>query len=423
MTIGRVVIVGAGQAGYWVASTLREQGYAGAITLVGDELHTPYERPPLSKEVLAGSVPTDSVALASANELAALNVDMRLGVHVASIQRDSKRIVLGGDTSSHPSPHSSPHQTEALPYDALVLCTGGRARTLPEYSADSPCVHTLRGLDDALRLREALASSLGRLLIIGGGWIGLEVASVARQMGCDVVVAEAAERLCMRSVPADISLALRTLHQKHGVRVMLDTTVDSLTAKASGSMFDARLNSGDMIDDVSNVLVAAGMIANDELARDAGLVCSNGIVVDDTCRTSDAHIYAAGDVAIMRTANGDELRLESWQNAQDQGMAVARAILGQDVNYSPIPLNWSQQYDQFFQIAGYANNAASTVVRNVPSGGTICFYLDGTQHVQGAIGMNAGRDWRFARKLVEGFKGVAASDLADTRQALKALAA
>lgn len=415
MTVGRVVIVGAGQAGGWAARTLRDNGYSGTIVLVGDETHALYERPPLSKDILLGDATPDELTVVSADELASLKVQTRFGERIVRIDRDNRQVVL----ASRAGQESGAGQ--ALPYDALILCTGGRARQLAIPGVDDVRVHTLRTLDDALRLRSAITSNSGHALVIGGGWIGLEVAASMRQSGCSVTVVECADRLCQRSVPGDVSDVLLDVHQQHGVQALLGTQIKALNPISGHNALEAVLCNGQTLH-AQHVVMAAGLVANDELAVAAGLECANGIIVDDQCRTSDPFIYAAGDVAVVQPSmDGLRLRLESWQNAQDQGMAVAHAILGQPINYRPVPLLWSQQYDQFIQIAGYPDHAGRVVIRAAPRGGCVRFYLDNSGTVIGAVGMNAGRDWRFARQLVERQLRVDAADLADSEQPLKTL--
>jgi 3-phenylpropionate/trans-cinnamate dioxygenase ferredoxin reductase subunit len=407
MTTDRVVIVGAGQAGAWAARTLRDEGYAGSIVLVGAELHPPYERPPLSKEILLGECQPDALTIVDVATLEALNIESRLGTEVAAIDRAGQHITLADG--------------EQLPYSKLVLCTGGRARRLAIEGIEHERVHTLRSLDDALRLKAALSTEAGHVLVMGGGWIGLEVAASARKLGCEVMIVEAADRLCQRSVAPDVSEALLALHTSHQNEVLLGTHV--VAAAASGNTLRLALSNG-QTRQCSHVIMAAGLIANDELAQQAGLVCTNGIHVDDRCLTNDPNIYAAGDVALTETSGTNvRMRLESWQNAQDQGMAVARSILGHDAVYRPTPLLWSQQFDQFIQIAGHVHGGTITVMRTMPNGGSLRFYLNADQAVLGVIGMNAGRDYRFARQLVERLACVPPTELADPDKPLKQLAA
>ena len=393
-----IAIVGAGQAGGWAAQTLRQEGFSGRIVLLGDEAHPPHERPPLSKAVLAGDAAPDTTRLQQTEAFEALALDWRPGARVMRIDRAAKHIELASG--------------ETVAYDKLILCTGGRARRLSLPGAESVAVHTLRTIDDALALAPVLAPGR-RVVVIGGGWIGLEVAATARQKGADVVVVEAQSRLCERTVPREMSEHLLALHRSHGTRVLLGAAIERLSPGADGSCAVA-LADGEVLS-CDAIVAGIGMLPNDELARDAGLACDGGVLVDARCQTSDPDIFAAGDVAV--TPNpwaGRRLRLESWQNAQDQGIAAARAALALEVNYQPLPWCWSDQYAMNLQIFGIPSPTHRVVVRGAPgSASFVLFYLDGDV-VQAALGPNAAKDLRFARRLIEQHKTVDAQRLADT---------
>lgn len=396
-TIAIIAIVGAGQAGGWAAQTLRKEGFNGRVLLLGDEPHPPHERPPLSKAVLSGEATPDSTRLQKTEAFAALGLDWRPGARVARIDRSAKRIELASG--------------EAIAYDKLILCTGGRARRLSAPGAESIAVHTLRTIDDALALAPMLAPGR-RVVVIGGGWIGLEVAATARKKGADVVVVEAQSRLCERTVPREMSEHLLALHQSHGTRVLLGAAIKSLAAGADGGCV-VTLSDGEALA-CDAVVAGIGMLPNDELARDAGLACDGGVLVDAQCRTSDPDIFAAGDVAC--TPNpwaGRRLRLESWQNAQEQGIAAARSALGLEVDYQPLPWFWSDQYEMNLQIYGIPTPMHRVVARGAPgSASFVLFYLDGDV-VQAALGPNSAKDLRFARRLIEQRKPVDEQRLAD----------
>jgi 3-phenylpropionate/trans-cinnamate dioxygenase ferredoxin reductase subunit len=276
-----IAIIGAGQAGGWAAHTLRAEGFQGRVVLIGDERHPPHERPPLSKAVLAGEAGHDSTSLHKPEAFAALALDWRPGASVTRIDRAAKRLELRGG--------------EALAYDRLILCTGGRARALAVPGADSVPVRTLRTIDDALALAPRLGSGRA-VVVVGGGWIGLEVAATARRLGADVVVVEAASRLCERTVPREISEHLLALHRSHGTRAMLGARIESLASTGDGGSV-VRLVDGTELP-CDTIVAGVGLIPNDELARDAGLECDGGVIVDQRCRTSDPDIFAAGDVAV-----------------------------------------------------------------------------------------------------------------------------
>lgn len=394
---GTIVIIGAGQAGGWAAHTLRAEGFTGRIVLIGDEQHPPHERPPLSKAVLAGEANPESTRLHKAEAFEALALDWRPGVAVTRIDRTEKKLELVDG--------------ETLAYDKLILCTGGRARSLAVPGADAASVYTLRTIDDALALAPMLRPGRS-VVVVGGGWIGLEVAATARKLGAEVVVIEAQSRLCERTVPRDISEHLLALHRSHGTRVMLGAGIKSLSSTADGRSL-VTLNDG--TEWPCDVIVAGiGLIPNDELARSAGLECDGGVIVDSRCRTSDSDILAAGDVAVAPNPwAGRRLRLESWQNAQEQGMAAARSALGMEVDYQPLPWFWSDQYGMNLQIYGVPAPAHRVVARGAPgSDSFVLFYLDGNV-VKAAIGPNAARDLRFARRLIEQHKPIDPDRLAD----------
>ena len=256
------------------------------------------------------------------------------------------------------------------------------------------------------------------MVVVGGGWIGLEVAATARQQGAEVVVVETQSRLCERTVPAEVSAYLLALHRAQGVRVLLGAGVRGFARAADGadgadSRSEVLLADGSALA-CDTIVLGVGLVSNDELARAAGLACEGGVLVDAQCRTSDPHILAAGDVAVAPNPwAGRSLRLESWQNAQEQGMAAARSALGQAVDYQPLPWFWSDQYDMNLQIYGMPTPAHRVVRRGDPASGSfVLFYLAGDV-VQAAVGANAARDLRFARRLIEQRKPVDAERLAD----------
>jgi 3-phenylpropionate/trans-cinnamate dioxygenase ferredoxin reductase subunit len=392
-----IAIIGAGQAGGWAAQTLRKEGFSGRIVLLGDEAHPPHERPPLSKAVLAGEAPPESTRLQKAEAFEALALDWRPGARVAHIDRAARHIELAGG--------------ETVAYDKLILCTGGRARKLNSPGAESVAVHTLRTIDDALALAPMLMPGR-KVVVVGGGWIGLEVAATARKKGAEVVIVEAQSRLCERTVPREMSEHLHALHLSHGTRVVLGASIRGLASSADGGCIVTLANGEALFCDA--VVAGIGMVPNDELARDAGLECDGGVVVDARCRTSDPDIFAAGDVAV--TPNpwaGRRLRLESWQNAQEQGIAAARAALGLEVDYQPLPWFWSDQHEMNLQIYGIPTQMHRVVARGAPgSTSFVLFYLDGDV-VQAALGPNAAKDLRFARRLIEQRRPIDAQRLAD----------
>lgn len=377
------IIIGAGQAGAWVARTLRAEGFAGRIVLIGAEPYYPYERPPLSKAVLKGEAQADSATLLSPAEAQAASIECWLGAEVADIDRAGRTIRTTGGRS--------------LAYDKVFLTTGSRVRLLPGLAA-SPRIHTLRGRDDAMRLQQALH---GHLLVLGGGWIGLEVAATALALGVAVTLVEAAPRLCARSLPPVASEFLEQLHRKNGVELSLGQNVRALATHddfVTAELADGRIITAD------NALIAIGILPNVELAQACGLAVENGILVDHTGRTSDPDIYAAGDVTRHPNAfAGGLVRLESWANAQNQAITAARAALGLAARYDEIPWFWSDQYGVNLQILGLPAAAARCHARGAPAeakGSWLALHKDGRP--AGAIAVNTARHLRPLRGLFEG---------------------
>lgn len=398
---GPIVIVGAGQAGGWVAKTLRDKGYGGALTLIGDEPHRPYERPPLSKAVLAGEAPDDSVHLFAHDVFDGLDIDFRPNQPVRSIDRTRKQVLLDDG---------------AIPYDRLVLATGGRPRTLPMPEAVAGRIHTLRDLSDANALRATLQNG-GHLTIIGGGWIGLEVAATARKLGCEVTVVEAAPRLCSRAASELLSAYLLDLHQANGVDVRLETSVTELSEREGRIV--CTLSDGRRLE-TDALLIGIGIVPNVELAEAAGLTVDNGIIVDAHGRTDDPSIFAVGDVAHRYSdLAGHHRRLESWANAQNEGIAVGHALLDLDRPAEDIPWFWSDQHGTNIQILGTPPDHATTIVRD-GAGDQTCFYLvDGA--LVGVHACNNPMAIRVATRLIARGIPVTADQLADPSVPLKSL--
>ncbi|WP_459571683.1 NAD(P)/FAD-dependent oxidoreductase [Cupriavidus sp. 8B] len=397
MNLTTIVVIGAGQAGSWAARTLRDEGFMGRIVLIGDEAHPPYERPPLSKAILSGDATPESVHLLSAEMMATLSIEWMGSTRVARLDRAAKRVTLTDG--------------QTIGYSRLVLCTGGHARALDVPGASLPGVHVLRTIDDALRLAPALRPGT-RVAVVGGGWIGLEVAATARQRGAQATVIEAMRRLCERSVPSALSERLLDLHMAHGTNVLLEANVASFARMADGALMVKLTDGREIVCDVA--VVGIGLVPNDELARAAGLHCDGGVLVDAQCRTSDPDVFAAGDLAVARNGwAGRNMRLESWQNAQEQGIAAAKSVLGVAVHYDPLPWFWSDQYGVNLQIYGVPSPSHQVVVRDLSAAGAfIFFYLEG-ERVVAALGGNAARDLRFARRLIERRTPVSPDSLAD----------
>jgi len=381
-----IVIVGAGQAGAQAVDTLRRKGYTGELTVVGEEPWPPYQRPPLSKKYLAGGVERERLWIRPAQYFADHDVRTHFGRRVSGIERREQRVQLDDGAS--------------VPYDVLLLATGSRPRRLPVPGAELPGVHLLRTLDDADRIRAACVAGT-RLVIIGGGYIGLEVAATARQLGVDVTVVEMAERVMSRVTSPAVSAFYEAEHARHGVRIRCGETVSALHADARSGRVRAVLSAQGGEYPADLVLVGVGVAPADELARSAGLDCENGVVTDAYCRTSDAAIYAAGDCAShLNRQYGRHLRLESVDNAFEQGNTVALNLLGNPTAHDKVPWFWSDQFDLKLIIVGVAQAYDTVVLRGAPASRSFsACYLRGGELI--AIDcVNTPKDQMAARKLI-----------------------
>ena len=307
-----VVVIGGGQAAGWVVKTLRTEGFEGRLVMIADEVHLPYERPPLSKGVLAGEADIETVRIAKPDEFATLNVETWQPDCAVAIDRTKRTVTT--------------RSGREVKYDRLVIATGGAARRLPASVAKSAHVTYLRTLDEALALGERLRRSQ-RVLVVGGGWIGLEVAATARKLGVAATVIEGAPRLCARSLPQEVADFLLELHRANGVDVRLNSALVSLEDREEGGV-RATFADGSTLD-ADFAVAGIGLTPNTALAQEAGLAVEDGIVVDEFGETSDADIFACGDVANHPNAwLKRRVRLESWANAQNQAIAAAKAVLG-----------------------------------------------------------------------------------------------
>ena len=384
-----IVIIGAGQAGVQTAESLRAGGYAGRITLLGDEPHGPYHRPPLSKAWLAGEMDGAQLVMRAPEMLARKNIELRTEVKVASIDRAAKQVLLADGS--------------ALPYDGLVLATGSTPRSLPLPGGDAAGVHALRsrGDADAISARLALCQAQQRpVVVIGGGFIGLEVAATARKKGLAVTVLEAAPRLLGRVLAPALSDWYAALHRSHGVELVFDARIEALETAADGSVSGVRLADGHLLP-AGLVVVGIGVNANDGLAQAAGLECERGIVVDACCRSSDPAIVAAGDCTARRLADGSLIRLESVQNATEQGKSAAAALLGQERPFTATPWFWSDQYDKKLQMAGLSGGAEAWAVRGDMTGASFSIYHFRADKLIAVDSVNAAKDHLQARKLLD----------------------
>ena len=396
-----IVIVGAGQAGAALAAKLRAHGYAGPLTLIGEEPQPPYQRPPLSKAYLLGEMELERLFLRAPAFWQEQSVDLRLGATVTAIDRAAKTVTVDG---------------VALPYDQLALTTGSRARRLPAaMGGDLGNVFTVRTLADVDQMAPAMTSG-ARAVIVGGGYIGLEAAAVAAKMGLNVTLIEAAPRILQRVAAPETSAHFRTLHAGHGVTILEGIGLDRLTGE--GQVTGARLADGREIP-ADLVIVGIGIQPNVELAEAAGLAIANGIETDAHGRTSDPSIWAAGDCASFPHGAG-RIRLESVGNAIDQAECVAENMLGVTRDYVARPWFWSDQYDTKLQIAGL-NTGYDRIVTRHGDEGAISFWYYAGDRLLAIDAMNDSRAYMIGKRLIEAGRSPAAEIIADPATDLKAL--
>ncbi|RWB78412.1 MAG: ferredoxin reductase [Mesorhizobium sp.] len=381
-----MVIIGAGECGGRAALALRDLGYDGPVTLIGDEPHLPYERPPLSKDAMTGEAPSIK-AIASDALFAERSIRHIHSVRAVAIDR-AAHIVQLSDGSS-------------LTYDKLLLATGSVPRQLPMPGLGPCCVY-LRTFNDALAIRAHLSAG-NRVAVIGGGFIGLELAASACKLGATVTVIEAQPRILMRGVPAEIAEIIHKAHEAEGVAIH---TGQGLAAIADDGKEVAITLAGGQRIVADLVVIGIGAVAVTALAAEAGLAIDNGIAVDEHLRTADPDIFAAGDCCSFPLAiyGGRRVRLEAWRNAQEQGALAARNMLGAGEAHAAVPWFWSDQYGLTLQIAGLSDEGKSIVRRDLDDGAFILFYLAEDGRLVAASGIGPGnavaRDIRLAEMLI-----------------------
>jgi len=414
----RIAIVGAGQASAQAVEVLRKRGHTGLISLIGDESLLPYQRPPLSKKFLAGALDRDRLLIRHAAHYADHGIDMRLGFSAVSIDCLRRRVEIADGS--------------AIEYDRLLLATGSHPRVLELPGAELAGVHYLRTFADVDRLRGELAPGR-RAVIVGGGYIGLEVAATCREAGLQVTVLEAADRVMSRVVSPVVSAFYEAEHARHGVNILCNARLHSLVgADATPGSADAhaaavgkqrvaavRLSDGSDIP-ADFVLVSIGVVATDALARAAGLECDNGIVVDEFCRTSDANIWAAGDCARHPSIHyGMHVRLESVDNAFEQGTSAALNMLGLATVHDKVPWFWSDQFDLKMVIVGLAAGHDDAILRGDPAGRafSVCYLKAGELIAVETV--NHTKDQMAARKMIPARARPDRGRLADNALAMK----
>lgn len=398
----KTVIVGAGHAAGQVVASLRQKKYGGKIVLIGDEEHYPYQRPPLSKKFLAGELPAERLYLKPPAFYDDPDIDVHLNTRVTNIDPAGKSVT---DADGH-----------QYDYDDLVIATGARVRKLDLPGSDLPGVHYLRNIQDVTAMQREMEKG-ARLVIIGGGYIGLEVAAVAASRGLRVTVVEMEKRVMSRVVSEQVSAFYQSEHREHGVELKLST---GLTGFSGGeSVAKVMLSDGTAIA-ADLVLIGIGVVPNVELADDAGIHVDNGIRVDECCRTSEKNVYAVGDCTNHpNNLLGRQLRLESVHNALEQAKTAASNICGDELRYSQVPWFWSDQYDLKLQIAGISEGYDRTVLRGDPADRAFsCLYLRDGQLI--AIdSINAPRDFMQSKALIGNRAVISPDMLVNTEIALK----
>ena len=383
-TDDKFVIIGAGQAAGRAAEAMRTQGFDGSVTIIGDEPYPPYERPPLSKQVLIGDEEPPSTYVHPSAYYDEHQIELKLGVSAEAIDRAAKSVSLSDGTT--------------LDYTKLLIATGSQLRRLSLPGSDLPGIHYLRGIDDSLAVRATLSAD-AKVVVVGGGYIGLEVAVAARKRGCQVTVIEMMDQVLNRATAPEIGAVFEAMHRGHGADIRTSTPVTGF----EGDDHVRRVLCGDSEPvDADVVIVGIGILPNDELAAAAGLATDNGIIVDQHGRTEDPDIYAAGDVTNHPNAIlGRRIRLESWQNAQNQAITAAKTMCGGEETYAQVPWFWSDQYDVNLQIIGMPETWSEVVIRGDTDALTFtAFYLsDGC--VVGANAVNSPRDIPIARQMIQ----------------------
>lgn len=400
-----VVIAGAGHAAGQVVATLKQKKFAGRIVLIGEEPHLPYQRPPLSKKFLAGDLPAERLYFKPASFYDDTNIELHLETRVDSIDRESHSLQTSdGDT---------------IAYDKLILALGSRVRQIPVAGSELEGVHYLRNIADVDSIKKHLAKGK-RLVVVGAGYIGLEVAAVCCQLGLDVTVIEMADRVMSRVVSPHVSDFYQLEHTNHGVKLLLSTGLAAFNGKRRVKSVET---DNDQKIPADFVVVGVGIMPNVELAEAAGLTIDNGIVVDDQCRTNDPDVYAIGDCTSHPNSIYDQhLRLESVHNALEQAKTAASNICGIETHYSQVPWFWSDQYDLKLQIAGLSQGYDQVVLRGDPASRSFaCFYLlNGRLIAVDAI--NSPRDFMQSKALIADHTICDPQQLEDVAIALKDLA-
>ena len=397
------VIIGASHTAGQLVASLRQFGWDGNITLIGDEPSVPYHHPPLSKDYLSGEKMADELLIRPEDAYEAVDVTLKLGTRVTKIDRAAKTVLTD--------------KGEAIAYDKLVLATGARVRKLPIEGADLPNVFYLRDMADVTAIKTSVQTAK-RAVIIGGGYIGLETAASLKKLGLEVTVLEAMPRILQRVTAPELSEFYKRIHSEEGVKIVEDTIAAKISQDGGGLTVTDKAGHDYGAD---FVIIGIGVIPNTELADDAGLECGNGIIVNEFCQTTDAEIYAAGDVTWHYNIKYDRhLRLESVPNAIEQAKVVAGHICDKAKAYDSLPWFWSDQYDLKLQIAGLSEGYDDLIIRGDREGSRsfAAFYFKG-ETLLAVDAVNAPRDFAMTRMVLGKGKTLDKQKVADENLALK----
>ncbi len=381
--MNEIVVIGSGQAAIQTVMSLKRNEFTGSIKVIGEEDHLPYQRPPLSKDFLLEEYKPERVSLKKKEFYEENGVDLILGKRAESIDTILKEITLSDENK--------------IRYNQLIIATGSRVRKLNVPGSDKKGIYYLRDLDDAKALKQRLKKNK-KMVIVGAGYIGLEVASVAASLGVEVTVIEMANRVMNRTVDPMISSYYQKLHESHGVKIHLD---NGLKAFEGGDSVNAVLCSDGLMLEADLVVIGAGVLPNQEIAIEAGLECNNGIMVNEFGETSTAHVYACGDCTNHPNKGlNTRLRLESVHNAMEQSKTVANTIMGNKEPYDQVPWFWSDQYDHKLQLVGISGDHDEVVMRGLESEQKfLLFYLKNSELIA-VNAINSSKEFLICRKLV-----------------------
>ena len=398
-----VVIIGAGQAGYQTAASLRAEGYDGSIALIGEEPHVPYQRPPLSKAFVLGKQDQTRVLLRPASYYADHKIELLSGERATAIERTTRQVLLKSG--------------RRIRYSKLVLALGARNRALPIPGAELDGVRYLRTLGEAVEIKQRLEQAQS-VAVIGGGFVGLEIAAAARALGKPVTVLEALPRLMARAVAPATSEFVHAVHAAQGTRIMMEARVRQIRGD-SGKARAVALEEGEAVE-ADLVIIGVGIVPNTDLAEQAGLTIENGIATDTRLKTADENIFAAGDCAQYPSAfAGSRVRLESVQNAVDHGVCIARNIAGKAEDYKAVPWFWSDQFDMRLQMAGLSAGADRSATRGDQTSGKFSVFHFRGEKLCAVESVNRPADHIAARKLLASGAALTPEQAADENFNLK----